>query len=109
LYQQGVQEQIRGGRLWSSQYDPHKGYTADYGVVTRLLDAKTGQFLITAAGIGSPGTQAAGELVSNPAYLEELLRTAPPDWSRKNMQVVVQTSVIDFIPGPPHVVATYYW
>lgn len=109
LYQQGVQEQIRGGRLWSSQYDPHKGYTADYGVVTRLLDAKTGQFLITAAGIGSPGTQAAGELVSNPAYLEELLRTAPPDWSRKNMQVVVQTSVIDSIPGPPRVVATYYW
>jgi len=109
LYQQGVQEQIRGGRLWSSQYDPKKGYTADYGVITRLLNAKTGQFLISAAGIGSPGTQAAGELISNPAYLEEMLRTAPPDWSRKNMQVVVQTSVIDAIPGPPHVVASYFW
>ena len=109
LYNLGVQEQIRGGRLWSSQYDPHKGYTADYGVVTRLLDAKTGQFLITAAGIGSPGTQAAGELISNPAYLDELIRSAPSDWSHKNMQAVVETSVIDSIPGPPHIVATYYW
>jgi hypothetical protein len=109
LYNLGVQEQIRGGRLWSSQYDPRKGYTADYGVVTRLLDAKTGQFLITAAGIGSPGTQAAGELISNPAYLDELVRSAPPDWSHKNMQAVVETSVIDSIPGPPHVVANYYW
>jgi hypothetical protein len=109
LYNVGVQEQIRGGRLWSSQYDPDKGYTADYGVMTRLLDAKSGQFLITAAGIGSPGTQAAGELISNPAYLNELLRTAPADWSHKNMQVVVQTSVIDSIPGPPHVVASYFW
>jgi len=109
LYNVGIQEQIRGGRLWSSQYDPKRGYTTDFGVVTRLLDAKSGQFLVTAAGIGSPGTQAAGELVSNPAYLEELLRTAPPDWSRKNMQAVVQTNVIDSIPGPPHVVASYFW
>lgn len=109
LYNVGIQEQIRGGRLWSSQYDPKKGYTADYGVVTRLMDAKSGQFLVTAAGIGSPGTQAAGELISNPVYLEELLRTAPPEWNRKNMQAVVQTNVIDSIPGPPHVIASYFW
>jgi len=109
LYNVGIREQIAGGRLWSSQYDPKRGYSVDYGVVTRLLDAKSGQFLVSAAGIGSPGTQAAGELISNSAYLEELLRTAPPDWSRKNMQAVVQTNVIDSIPGPPHVIASYFW
>jgi hypothetical protein len=109
VYNVGIQEQGSKGRLWESQYEPGKGYSADYGVITRLLDAKSGQFLVSAAGIGSPGTQAAGELISNPAYLNEVLRTAPPDWSRRNMQVVVQTSVIDSIPGPPHVVASYYW
>lgn len=109
LFNVGVKEQTRNGRLWSSQYDPHRGYAADYGVVTRLLDAKSGQFLISAAGIGSPGTQAAGELISNADYLNEALRTAPPDWNRKNLQIVVQTNVIDAIPGPPHVVASYYW
>lgn len=109
LYGEGIQEQGSNRRHWDSQYDPGKGYTSDYGVVTRLLDAKSGQFLVSAAGIGSPGTQAAGELISNPAYLNEFLRSAPPTWSRGNMQVVVQTSVIDSVPGPPHVVASYYW
>jgi hypothetical protein len=109
LFNVGVQEQTNAGRLWSSQYDPRHGYSADYGVVTRLLDAKTGQFFISAAGIGSPGTQAAGELIANGDYLEQALRKAPPDWSTKNLQIVVQTNVIDAIPGPPHVVASYYW
>lgn len=109
LFNVGVQEQDHPGQLWASQYDPHRGYSADYGVVTRLLNAKTGQFLISAAGIGSPGTQAAGELISNADFLEPALRTAPPDWSTRNLQIVVQTSVIDAIPGPPHVVASYYW
>jgi hypothetical protein len=109
LYGVGIREQGPDVHLWESQYEPGKGYTADYGVITRLLDAKSGQFLVSAAGIGSPGTQAAGELISNPVYLDEFLRTAPPDWSRRNMQVVVETSVIDAIPGPPHAVASYFW
>lgn len=109
MFAAGVQEQIPSGRLWTSQFDSHGEYTVDYGVVSRLLDSKSGQFLISAAGIGSPGTQAAGEIVSNPQYLEEALRTAPADWDKKNMQLVVQTNVIDSIPGPPHVVASYFW
>jgi hypothetical protein len=109
LFEAGIQEQIPSGKLWTSQFDTHGEYTVDYGVVSRLLDSKSGQFLISAAGIGSPGTQAAGEIVSNPQYLEEALRTAPPDWDKKNMQLVVQTNVIDSTPGPPHVVASYFW
>jgi len=105
----GIREQISSGRSWASQFSSHGEYTVDYGVVTRLLDSKSGQFLISAAGIGSPGTQAAGEVVSNVQYLEEALRTAPEDWNKKNIQLVVQTNVIDSIPGPPHVVASYFW
>jgi hypothetical protein len=109
LFDVGIQEQISSGRLWKSQFDSHGEYTADYGVVTRLLDSKTGQFLISAAGIGSPGTQAAGEVVSDAHFLEEALRTAPADWDKKNFQLVVQTNVIDSTPGPPHVIASYFW
>jgi hypothetical protein len=105
----GIREQIPSGRVWESQFNSHGEYTADYGVVSRLLDSKTGQFLVSAAGIGSPGTQAAGEVISNLQYLQEALQSAPADWSRKNFQLVVQTNVIDSIPGPPHVVASYFW
>jgi hypothetical protein len=105
----GIREQIPSGRVWESQFNSHGEYTADYGVVSRLLDSKTGQFLVSAGGVGSPGTQAAGEVISNLQYLEEALRTAPADWNKKNFQLVVQTNVIDSIPGPPQVVASYFW
>ena len=81
----------------------------DYGVVTRLLDSKTGQVLIAAAGLAGNGTQAAGELISRQDFLSEGLRTAPPDWQKKNLQVVVETTVINSVAGPPRVVATYFW
>jgi hypothetical protein len=105
----GIREQTPSGRVWESQFNSHGEYTADYGVISRLLDSKTGQFLVSAGGVGSPGTQAAGEVISNLQYLEEALRAAPADWNKKNFQLVVQTNVIDSIPGPPHVVASYFW
>lgn len=108
-FDSGIREQIPSGRVWTSQFNSRGEYTADYGVVSRLLDSKTGQFLVSAAGIGSPGTQAAGEMVSNPQYLEEALRNAPGGWDKKNIELVVQTNVIDSIPGPPHVVGSYFW
>jgi len=81
----------------------------DFGIVTRLLDSKTGQLVITVAGLAATGSDAAAQLISNSEYLHEGLRGAPPDWQKKNMQVVVQTHVINGVAGPPHVVATYFW
>ena len=62
-----------------------------------------------ALGCQEHGTQAAGELVTSEEYLEKALRTAPPDWRRKNIQIVVQTTVTDSISGPPQTVAVYVW
>jgi hypothetical protein len=61
------------------------------------------------AGIKSYGTQAAGEFVSSPEYLQAALQKASPDWERKNIQILLQTPVIDGLPGSPQVVATYVW
>jgi hypothetical protein len=81
----------------------------DFGIVTRLLNSKTGQFVVSTAGTLASGTQAAGEFVSSSGYLEEALRTAPSDWAKKNLQFVIQTTVTDSVPGPPQVVAIYTW
>ncbi len=104
-----IQEQSPPGRAWYPRWAPHGRATEDFAVVTRLLDSKTGQLLITAAGVAANGTQAAGEFVSSEDSLAECLRTAPPDWQKKNLQVVVQTTVIDSVAGPPRVVATHFW
>jgi hypothetical protein len=86
-----IREQGPAGRAFHTKVGPH------------------GQFVVATAGIGTNGTEAAGEFVSSSDYLEEALRTAQSDWMKKNLQFVVQTTVTDSVPGPPQVVAIYMW
>jgi hypothetical protein len=104
-----IEEQGRPATVRSWQMNSAGEIVKDYAIVTRLLDSKTGQVLIAAAGIGANGTQAAGEFIAGRDYLERAFKDAPPDWSRKNLQVVLETTVTDSVAGPPHVVATHYW
>jgi len=104
-----IRERIPNGRVWHTRYGPQGETLEDFGLVTRQLDSKTGQFTITAAGIGPKGTQAAGEFISNALYLEDGLRAAPANWQTGNLEIVVQTTVTDSVAGPPHAVAAYYW
>ena len=81
----------------------------DYGVVARFHDSTTGQPVVLVAGLAAAGTQAAGELLSNPAYFAEMVKNAPQNWSGMNMEVVLETQVIDDHAGPPKIVASAYW
>jgi hypothetical protein len=104
-----IREQTTGGQIWRTRLD-EKGETGDdFGIVSRLVDSKTGQFTVTVAGIGPMGTQAAGELVSNAQHIEDGLRRAPAGWQNGNLELVVHTTVTDGVAGPPQVVAAYYW
>lgn len=104
-----IQEQISGGRVWQMHIVNSAGESSDFAIVGRILDSGTGQFIAIVAGVGGGGTQAAAEFVSNPEYLAKGLRDAPPGWQKKNLEIVVQTILTDSIPGPPQVVAAYYW
>lgn len=106
---QQIYDAMPGGRQWRTSSNEQGQLVHDFGLVTRLLDSKTGQFTITVGGIKAGGTQAAAELIDNPDYFREALREAPKDWQRKNMEVVIETTVTDAINSPPHVVATYFW
>jgi hypothetical protein len=104
-----IQEQTNGGRVWEDRLGKKGEVIEDTAIVGRLLDSKTGQFTITVAGITGTGTQAAGEFVSNPEFLEQGLRSVPVGWQTKNLEIVLQTTVTDSVPGPPRVVAAYSW
>jgi len=104
-----IQEQGPNGRIWRTRLGPNGEPLEDFGIVSRLLDSKSGQFTVTAAGIGPKGTQAAGEFISSERELQEGLRNAPPNWDKGNMEIVVQTTVTDSVAGPPRAVAAYYW
>ena len=95
---------------WFTAWDlPYEKLARDYAIVARYRDSLTGQPVVIAAGIAEEGTEAAGELISNPTDLDALLRNAPANWRNMNMEAVIETQVIDGHSGPPQVRAVEFW
>jgi hypothetical protein len=95
---------------WFTAWDlPYEKLARDYAIVARYRDSLTGQPVVIAAGISEEGTEAAGELISNPTDLDALLHSAPANWRNMNMEAVIETQVIDGHSGPPKVRAVEFW
>jgi hypothetical protein len=102
-----IQEQGTQGRSWYDELDRKSEIAVDYGLVTRLLNSGTGQFTVAVAGITAPGSEAAAEVACSQEDLQRALANA--DWTHKNAQILVKTSVTDGVAGPPQIVAVYVW
>jgi hypothetical protein len=95
---------------WATAWDlPYQKLSRDYAIVARIHDNVTGQPVIIAAGISEEGTEAAGEILYNPVYLDSLLAKAPANWEKLNMQAVIETQVIEGHSGPPNILAVETW
>jgi hypothetical protein len=95
---------------WATAWDlPYEKLSRDYAIVARIHDSITGQPVIIAAGISEEGTEAAGEILYNPVYLDSLLAKAPKNWEQMNIEAVIETQVIQGHPGPPTVLAVEAW
>ena len=105
-----IREQAPPSRVWSLNIDHPTGIAPeDFALVTRVFDSETGQLIIIAAGLFAHGCQASVELLTREDYLSTALHEAPMGWQRKNLQLVLHTKVSQGLPGPPQIVATYYW
>jgi hypothetical protein len=97
-------------KIWTLQWQvPGKSLARDYAIVARLHDTVTGEPVILLAGILGEGTEAASEVVSNPAYLDAMLQKAPKNWDQLNLEAVIEANVIDGHPGPPTVITVETW
>lgn len=104
-----IHENQGSGRNWTVESGSHGQWTRDYGLVTREPIAKTGQFVVKVAGISDNGTEAASEVVTRPEDLANALKTVPPGWDKKNLQIVIATDITEGKAGPPQPVAFYVW
>ena len=86
-----------------------KSLARDYAVVARIHDQVSGQPVIILAGILGEGTEAASEVVSNPAYFSAVLQKSPKDWDKLNLEAIVEADVIEGHPGPPRIVTVETW
>jgi hypothetical protein len=88
---------------------PYLKLTEDFALVSRMLDPVTERMVVLAGGLTGYGTVAAGEFLSNPAYMETITASAPAKWARKNVEVLISTKVINGESGPPKIVTAHFW
>jgi hypothetical protein len=81
----------------------------DYAIVARFIPPDTDQYAVVVAGIGRGGTVAAGEFLVDEHRMQEILALAPQNWQTKNIEIVLETQVIQGRSGPPRVRAIHIW
>lgn len=79
-----------------------------YGLITRMQDPDTGQWVLAVSGL-LLGTRAAGECILDAGCLESAEARLTPQRPATNLQVVVSATVIGEDSGAPQVVAAYAW
>lgn len=85
------------------------GVYKDYAIVARFLDPNTDQIEVVAAGIARGGTIAAGEFLVDAHRMDEMQDLLPSDWRRKNIEIILETQMIQDRSGPPRVIAVHVW
>lgn len=89
---------------WGEAYSSSRD---DYALITRTRNPLSGQISVEIGGLGLHASQAAGEFVTNPAYMNNLSRSLRDP--NQNVQIVLKINVIKGEAGPPQVVAENYW
>ena len=86
---------------------PYLKLTEDFALVSRVLDPVTERIVMMAAGLTGYGTVAAGEFLTNPAYMQTI--TGSGNLARKNVEILISTKVINGKSGPPKTVVAHFW
>ncbi len=99
------------GRFWAlPTLTSDSAADQDYLLITRLRSGRWGQPAVLVAGLKQFGTGAGGELLSNPRRLGEVLRSiGDVRWPEANLQIVLETRVMEKTPSAPQLVAWHVW
>jgi hypothetical protein len=99
-----------GDDKWSVDYSiPYLNLTKDYAILDRLTDPRTGQVVVTVAGLSVFGTLAAGRFATEPDEIKEINAIAPRGWEHKSLELVLSVDVIRGMPGRPVILASRFW
>jgi hypothetical protein len=88
---------------------PYREMKEDYAIVSRVVDPSTGKVVVTASGLAKFGTEAAGEFLTSPKAMDQVEKSAPRNWDRMNIEIVIATDVVGRRAGPPRIAATHFW
>jgi hypothetical protein len=97
------------------RFSPQNQWTANadrsetYAIAARLLNAWNGKVVVVIGGVGYAATRAAGDFIVDPQSILKMAKSLPKDWEKKNVEIVLHTSVKNQVPGPAEIVAAYCW
>jgi hypothetical protein len=104
----GFRERSGNHTEWNDNLSDQKGGES-YAIAARISDPETDEPIILVAGLNSFGTRIASQFITDPTALKTLASTAPRGWSKKNIEVVLRTGVLERDTGAPIVVTARYW
>jgi hypothetical protein len=105
-----IRDSQDGSVAWAGDVSaPYTEMKEDYAIVSRVVDPSTGKIVVTASGLAKFGTEAAGEFLTSPKAMDQIEKSAPGNWDRMNIEIVIATDVVGRRAGPPRIVATDFW
>jgi hypothetical protein len=78
----------------------------DYAVISRFYYKDSGQWVVAISGLEAHGTEAAGELVADPAFVKYLPAGIG---ANSNFQIVLRVTVLRGSTGPFEVLSVHSW
>ncbi len=81
----------------------------DYAIVARFHDTTIDGWVVMLAGVGRNGTEAAAQFVTIPHYMQLLRERTGTDFSNRNIEAVLKTTVIEGKTGAPTILAVATW
>jgi hypothetical protein len=97
------------GRRWLLHASDDSHDTEDYAVITRLAQRSGDAPILSVAGMGQYGTQAAAAFICSSTSIAQLTHQLPAGWASHNLQLVLHVHVVDFKPASTDVVAVHTW
>ncbi len=95
--------------FWEQTEDAEGKLIEDFALITRVFHSDSGQPMISVAGISQKGSMAGGYLLTDESLLQAVNRFAPPDWDKRNMQMVIKTKLDQGNTKPPEIVSAIFW
>jgi hypothetical protein len=102
-----VRDRQNPGKVIAS--GPQSNRTEEFAIVSRIFDVSTEKTVIAVVGATFYGTLAGGDFLTHASYMREAFHSAPANWYRKNIQVILKSAIVGGSPGPPKVITTHFW
>jgi hypothetical protein len=97
-------------RLWKFDSKvPSGNRDRDFIIISRVSDSASGRVTVMAGGFSAWGTEAAVALLTDSDQMETVLAHAPRDWNARNVQIVLECTVVNRQAGIPRFLAAHHW